>query len=80
MPTAKRKPSGCVQWISSKKMAKLLDKRSRSILNISGKTFIRNHKKGKYASLDADDCPGIVELALLAPAGKRAGTIARKKS
>jgi hypothetical protein len=81
MPTTKRRrPSACIQWISSKEMAKIVDSRSRSVLNISGKAFIRNRKNGKYAKLDADDCPGIVELALLAPAVKGTGSIARKKS
>jgi hypothetical protein len=67
-----------VQWISSKRMASIVDRRSQAVLNISGDKFVRNRARGKYASLDADDCPGIVELALIAPAPKEP-RIARKK-
>jgi hypothetical protein len=68
-----------VQWISSKEMASIVDRRSRAVLKISGEKFIRNRANGEYASLDSNDCPGIVELALIAPAPKEA-QVARKRS
>jgi hypothetical protein len=80
MPAPNRHKSSCIQWISSDEMAEIVDSRSRAVLRISGKSFMRNRKKGKYAKLDADACPGIVELALLAPATKGARSIARKDS
>jgi hypothetical protein len=80
MPSPKRKKTSCIQWLSPAEMAEVLDSRSRSVLNISGKSFMRNRKKGKYDKLDADACPGIVELALLAPSAKGARSIARKDS
>jgi len=62
-------------------MAEILDSRSRAVLRISGKSFMRKRKKGEYAKLDADACPGIVELALLAPSTEKgARSIARKNS
>jgi hypothetical protein len=80
MPAPKRRKSSCVQWISSAEMARIVDRRAQSVLKISGDKFISNRAKGKYASLDADDCPGIVELALLAPRVKGKTSRARKKS
>lgn len=68
-----------VKWVSSKQMASIVDERSRAVLQISGSKFIRNRAHGKYASLDANDCPGIVELALIAPTPKGA-RVAGKKS
>ena len=59
-----------VKWVSDRQMATIVDQRSRDVLNISGKRFMRNRADGKYAALDADACPGIVELALIAPEPK----------
>jgi hypothetical protein len=56
-----------VKWVSDRQMATIVDQRSRDVLKISGKRFMRNRADGKYAALDADACPGIVELALIAP-------------
>lgn len=78
LPESTRSPG--VQWISDSAMAKIIDRRAKNVLNISGKTFVRNRKRGKYASLDADECPGIIELALIAPKAKGKTTRARKKS
>jgi hypothetical protein len=47
-------------------------------LSVSGKTFARNRLAGQYANLDADECPGIVELALLAPKATVTKARARK--
>ena len=80
MPANTPKRIAGVQWISSTDMAAIVDKRARSVLQISGHAFVRNRKNGKYARLDADDCPGIVELALIAPSPKEATTRASKRT
>jgi hypothetical protein len=67
-----------IRWITRNEMVSIVNKRARSVLNISGKEFVRNRDSGAYAKLDADQCPGIVELALLAPSKKATQTRARK--
>ena len=79
MPVLKS-PKSSIRWISSKEMAKIIDSRARAVLRVSGKTFVRRRMNGKYAKLDADACPGIVELALIAPAIKGGRRIAGKNS
>jgi hypothetical protein len=69
MPVAKRKTEG-VRWISRKEMDSIVAKRARAVLNVSTATFLRNRNAGKYKKMDADDCPGIVELAIIAPSPK----------
>jgi hypothetical protein len=71
--------SGCVRWISDKTMASIVNKRAQAVLGVSGKKFIRKRKAGAYATLDADECPGIIELALLVPSVKAANSGARKR-
>jgi hypothetical protein len=66
MPELKKKET-VVRWITKKHMRSIVDRRARAVLNISVSTFMKNRRNGKYANLDADECPGIVELALLAP-------------
>ena len=80
MPLPKSPKSHGIRWISDNAMAKIIDRRAKNVLNISGRTFVRNRERGEYASLDADECPGIVELALIAPRAKGKTTRARKKS
>ena len=67
-----------IRWVSKRDMDAIVDRRARAVLNVSGKAFIRNRKNGLYAKLDADQCPGIVELALLAPTSEVNGARARK--
>lgn len=67
-----------VRWVSTSEMKSIVDKRARTVLNVSGQTFLRNRKKGMYAELDADSCPGIIELTLIAPSTKVASTRGRK--
>jgi hypothetical protein len=74
MPVTKKK----IQWITKRDMDSLVDRRARAVLKVSGKTFIRNRNRGDYVKLDADQCPGIVELALLAPSDRVATPRARK--
>jgi len=71
MPTKRANIAG-VEWVSPKQMSMIVNRRSQAVLKISGDKFARNRANGKYASLDADDCPGIIELALIAPAPKEA--------
>ncbi len=79
MPIETKKKIPKVRWLSRDEMDAIFEKRARAVLNISGATFIRNRKKGMYAKLDTNDCPGIVELALLAPPVEVAKPRARKK-
>lgn len=73
-----------IQWLSSRKADAVVEKRARAVLKISGETFRKNRAKGEYATLDADQCPGIVELALIdsgeetLPVAKKTGS--RKRS
>ena len=80
MPTdIANKKNAKVRWISQREMESLFEKRARAVLNISSAEFVRDRESGKYAKLDSNDCPGIVELALLAPTSKVATARARKK-
>ena len=69
-----------VQWITDSEMTAIVDQRARAVLNISGKTFSSRRKRGVYAKLDADKCPGIIELAMLAPSVEVTKKRARKNS
>lgn len=80
MPAVKRLKIKGVRWVSDREMASIIDRRARAVLNVSGATFLRNRRNGKYKKLDADDCPGIVELSLLAPSIKGPKASGREKS
>ena len=67
-----------IRWITKNEMESIVNKRARAVLSISGKTFISRRNRGVYAKLDADLCPGIIELALLVPSKKSAKPRARK--
>lgn len=69
MPVMRPKPG--VRWITRREAAMMVDSHAQRVLGISAKKFISNWKAGKYRSLDSDDCPGVVELALLAPLPRR---------
>src|SRR6202041_2349512 len=74
--TKKLKTSGA-KLVSRREMAVIVDAHARRVLGASGKRFISRWKAGKYRSLDSDACPGVIELALLAPLPRRAS--GRKK-
>jgi len=61
-----------VKWISRQEAATIVDAHAQRVLGVSGKKFISDWKAGKYRKLDSDDCPGVIELALLAPLPRRA--------
>jgi len=65
--TATTHAASSVRWISRREAATIVDAHAQRVLGISGKKFISNWKAGKYRKLDSDDCPGVIELALLAP-------------
>jgi hypothetical protein len=71
------KKSG-VKWISRREVNTIVDAHAQRVLGVSGEKFISNWKAGKYRELDSDDCPGVIELALIAPLPRRAS--GRKKS
>jgi hypothetical protein len=60
-----------VRWITRRQAATIVDSHSQRVLGISAKKFISNWKAGKYRKLDSDECPGVTELALLAPLPRR---------
>lgn len=70
MPHLKPKKPG-VRWMTRREVDAIVDKRARSVLGISGQKFVENWKSGKYRKLDSDDCPGVIELALMAPLPRR---------
>jgi hypothetical protein len=80
MPIQKRTKIEGVRWISRKEMDSIVAKRARAVLNVTTATFLRNRSKGQYKKMDAGDCPGIVELGIIAPSPKAARTSVRKKS
>lgn len=67
-----------VKWISRREVDTIVDAHAQRVLGVSGEKFISNWKAGKYRTLDSDDCPGVIELALIAPLPRRAS--GRKKS
>ena len=72
MPIKKRKIVD-VKWASKREFDDMVEQRARRVLKLSTGKFISNWKLGKYRKLDSDTCPGVVELAILAP-------LPRKKS
>jgi len=54
------------RWISREDAARMVDAHSRKVVGIGTEEFIENWKAGKYRDMDSDECPGIVELAMLA--------------
>jgi hypothetical protein len=69
---AKTHAISSVRWINRKEADAIVDAHAQRVLGVSGKVFISNWKAGKYRKLDSDDCPGVIELALLAPLPRRA--------
>jgi hypothetical protein len=69
-----------IRWITKDEMASIVNKRARAVLKMSGREFIRKRNSGDFAKLDADQCPGIIELALLAPEKKVPKPRARKNA
>jgi len=66
MPAKKRKIVD-VKWASQHEFDCMVESRARRVLKISASKFISKWKQGKYRKLDSDTCPGVVELAILAP-------------
>jgi hypothetical protein len=66
MLTKKRRKAPCAQWITQEQANSLIEAHARQVVGVGRDEFKRNWKAGKYANLDSDDCPGIVELAIFA--------------
>jgi|GEM_PF-2237709 len=71
MTALKKKLTSGVRWITRDEANALVDSHARSVLDVTGKEFISNWKAGKYLKLDSDECPGVIELAMLAPLPRR---------
>jgi hypothetical protein len=67
MSTAKKKRAALVRWVSKDEFSSMVDSRARRVLGISARQFVSRWNKGQYRKLDSDTCPGVVELAILAP-------------
>jgi hypothetical protein len=75
--SAKKLGTSGAKWVNRREMATIVDAHARRVLGVSGQVFISKWKAGKYRTLDSDACPGVIELALLAPLPRRAS--GRKK-
>jgi hypothetical protein len=71
--TPKKRKASEIRWVNKDEFTSMVDTRARRVLGISADQFITRWKAGKYRNLDTDTCPGVIELALLAP-------LPRKKS
>lgn len=78
MAVAAKKTNERVKWIKRDQAMTLVDARAKRVLGISGAEFMAKWNAGEYRNLDSDACPGVIELALLAPPTGRAQR-ARKK-
>jgi len=67
VPAAKKTKSVEVRWITKVEFKKVLDTKARRVLKVSADEFINRWKSGQYRKLDTDTCPGVIELAILAP-------------
>jgi len=67
MPKIKRAKRVEIRWISKDEAKTFVDSTARRVLGMSGDRFIAEWKAGKHRKLDSDACPGVIELALLAP-------------
>lgn len=67
MRVAKNVKRGGIKWVTRDQAMALLDARARRVLNISGAEFVTRWKAGEFKNIDSGDCPGVIELALLAP-------------
>jgi hypothetical protein len=56
-----------VKWVNKSEFATMVDSRAKRVLGVSANRFISSWSRGKYRTLDSDTCPGVVELAILAP-------------
>ena len=65
------KKSVGVKWITRKEADAMVESQAQLVLGTSAQKFISNWKAGQYRKLDSDDCPGIIELALMAPLPRR---------
>jgi len=70
--STKERVLSSVKWITRREAAAIVDAHARRVLGVSGQQFISKWKAGKYRALDSDACPGVIELALLAPLPRRA--------
>lgn len=58
-----------VRYINRDEMDRIIDRRSRSVLGISGDEFIKRYHRGDYKKrLKEDHCGPFMELIMIAPA------------
>jgi hypothetical protein len=60
-----------LKWATRQEAAALLDARAKRVLKMSGEEFVAKWRAGEFKNLDSGDCPGVIELALLAPQSRK---------
>jgi hypothetical protein len=70
--SVKKRVVAGVKWVNRREAAAIVDAQAQRVLGVSGQVFISKWKAGRYRKLDSDACPGVIELALLAPLPMRA--------
>lgn len=67
MPKIKKTNRIQIRWIDKHEAKSIVDSTAQRVLGISGDRFVAEWKAGKHRKLDSGACPGVIELALLAP-------------
>lgn len=67
MPKSKKTKRVEIRWITKSEAHAIVDSTAQRVLGMSGDRFVAEWKAGKHRKLDSDACPGVIELALLAP-------------
>ena len=70
------KPKSGSVWLDRSAGAALVESHAQRVLGISTDEFVRRWRAGRYRGLDSDECPGLMELAMIAPITK----LTRRKS
>jgi len=70
MAHVKKSRAEGVRWVGRDEVNTIVDAKARSVLGISGDQFVAEWRSGKFRELDSNDCPGVIELALLAPVSR----------
>lgn len=60
-----------IKWATRQEAAALLNARAKRVLKMSGEEFVAKWRAGEFKNLDSGDCPGVIELALLAPQSRK---------
>lgn len=79
MPAVKKSKYSGLNWVRGAQALALLDARAKRVLKMSGSEFLAKWRAGKFKNMDSNDCPGVIGVALLAPASELARGRKNKK-